>query len=737
MKHVLAALLSLIVIDSSAISASIVVLQNDHCGQGDGQLRVNASGGVPPYTYAWSSGGTYLIESNLSAGSYSVTVTDANSAQATANATVLAVDHSEQFAYYLSEWAPAEAYCPDQVQWTPFFRWSPSAGAFGPPPYTFDGIPPLEDPAQPGELYHVGIQGAAGEQVQLQFLDGNGCPGTFTVMAGYPVEWPETAILNVQGTCTGGSTGSITVAYPAELHHYSVGTEVRNMQDEIVVQGGYEWHGFQAATQVFSGLEAGDHRLIQRLTMAEGTMYYNACSEEVIVNIPDLGTACGNVNGMVYMDYNADCIMGTASAETRAPNALLEFTPGSYYTTATSGGAYSIDLPSGAYNVQQIATGIAQQCPPAPAPLSVSTGAQTINIADTALIPLDAVVMLASGPARPGFELHYAIQQRNSTPSSTGATSTVFTFDAAVSFIDATPAPSNVSGNMLTWNESALGAFQERSIQVRLQVPPNIGLIGTTLAASVAFSSANADADLTNNSASAFVVVTASLDPNEKVAGTSSHWSNDLYYIDVDQWVDYTLRFQNTGTDTAFTVIVTDTLPTTLDPASIQWGASSHSCLRSLSGQGILKFIFPNILLPDSNVNEAASHGFASFRIRPRLPLEPATEIENIANIFFDYNPPVITDPSVLTAEFSTGVAQRENSKIALAPVPASDELVVSSGDAMANVRILAADGREVMRMAGRSTQMSIDLSGLKSGAYLLSVELDNGTTARERFIKQ
>ena len=56
--------------------------------------------------------------------------------------------------------------------------------------------------------------------------------------------------------------------------------------------------------------------------------------------------------------------------------------------------------------------------------------------------------------------------------------------------------------------------------------------------------------------------------------------------------------------------------------------------------------------------NEAASHGFVSSGSSLcRSP--PGTVIENIANIYFDFNDPVITEPSVLVAEFSTGVEER------------------------------------------------------------------------------
>ena len=161
-------------------------------------------------------------------------------------------------------------------------------------------------------------------------------------------------------------------------------------------------------------------------------------------------------------------------------------------------------------------------------------------------------------------------------------------------------------------------------------------------------------------------------------------------------------------------------------------------CIRDSFKPGrVVEWFFDDINLPDSTTDLAGSQGFVKFRIRPVQPVLAGTVIENIANIYFDLNPPVITEPSVLVAEFSTGVDEQEGSAISLAPVPASDELIVSSGDALANVRILAADGREVMRMSARSTRVRIDLNGLKSGAYLLLAELENGTMARECFIKQ
>ncbi|MEM7369874.1 MAG: T9SS type A sorting domain-containing protein [Bacteroidota bacterium] len=110
--------------------------------------------------------------------------------------------------------------------------------------------------------------------------------------------------------------------------------------------------------------------------------------------------------------------------------------------------------------------------------------------------------------------------------------------------------------------------------------------------------------------------------------------------------LQYVINFQNTGTDTAFKVVLTDTLSTNLDVQSFRIETSSHPYRLEVEGLGqpVLHFHFDNILLPDSNVNEPASHGYIQFSIDhdPSIPL--GTEIENFADIYFDFNPPIRTN---------------------------------------------------------------------------------------------
>lgn len=135
--------------------------------------------------------------------------------------------------------------------------------------------------------------------------------------------------------------------------------------------------------------------------------------------------------------------------------------------------------------------------------------------------------------------------------------------------------------------------------------------------------------------------ISASYDPNEKCVKPVG--LTQFHYIGSSDILEYQINFQNTGNDTAFKVVIIDTLSQYLDVTSLETGAGSHPCIFEIYGQGILKWTFNNILLPDSNINEPASHGFVKFKAHQKQGNIHGTLIENRAEIIFDNNSPVIT----------------------------------------------------------------------------------------------
>ncbi len=141
--------------------------------------------------------------------------------------------------------------------------------------------------------------------------------------------------------------------------------------------------------------------------------------------------------------------------------------------------------------------------------------------------------------------------------------------------------------------------------------------------------------------------IVGSYDPNDKQGFPTGYKTE--HFIRQNQDLDYVIRFQNTGTDTAFLVTIRDTLSDVLDLPSIEFGGSSHAYEADIYGKNIVKFTFKNINLPDSFRNVAASQGFVKFRIKQKKDLAIGTKINNKADIYFDFNDPIITNSTLHT----------------------------------------------------------------------------------------
>ncbi len=136
--------------------------------------------------------------------------------------------------------------------------------------------------------------------------------------------------------------------------------------------------------------------------------------------------------------------------------------------------------------------------------------------------------------------------------------------------------------------------------------------------------------------------IVGSYDPNDKSASPVGVGPDN--YVSPNQSLQYFIRFQNTGNDTAFTVVIRDTLDLNLNIFSVTSGVASHPYSFQIAGPRVLEWRFDNILLVDSTTNEPESHGFVSFTVNQNPNLPYGTQILNKAGIYFDYNDAIITN---------------------------------------------------------------------------------------------
>lgn len=224
-------------------------------------------------------------------------------------------------------------------------------------------------------------------------------------------------------------------------------------------------------------------------------------------------------------------------------------------------------------------------------------------------------------------------------------------------------------------------------------------------------------------------------DPNDKTPSPQGVGEEHFIYDNTE--LEYLIRFQNTGSDTAFTIVVRDTISDYLDITSIQPGAASHSYTWRIYGDNVqaVEFTFNNIQLPDSFVNEVASHGFIKYRINQKAANSLGSIIQNTAAIYFDFNEPVFTnttfhtigedffDTAVITA-IPENATNAERVKIYPNPFTSSATFELPKSGT-SQLTISDALGRTVKTLNANADKIQLSSEGLAKGLYFYRVYTD------------
>ncbi len=223
------------------------------------------------------------------------------------------------------------------------------------------------------------------------------------------------------------------------------------------------------------------------------------------------------------------------------------------------------------------------------------------------------------------------------------------------------------------------------------------------------------------------------------------------HLIAEDTELEYLIHFQNTNTDTAFRLVVLDTLSPFLDPLTVVPGAASHPYVMELIDERTVRFTFTDIRLPSRMVDARASHGFVKFKVKQKLGNLPETQINNQAAIYINYELPVISNQTfnqisfdcflencmVTSVESPTG---EEQSRVKVSPNPFRNQTTISIEANQVqelNFQLFDQQGRLLRQENHRGNTFQFDRGSLAKGLYFFHLNDSQGATYSGKILIQ
>lgn len=285
---------------------------------------------------------------------------------------------------------------------------------------------------------------------------------------------------------------------------------------------------------------------------------------------------------------------------------------------------------------------------------------------------------------------------------------------------------STFSNNMLTFELNDFQNCETLSIPFYL---PGATPSGTQICFPVSISASN-DSDLSNNLDTICGIVLNSYDPNMKAVNQPEFIHPDIR----DRFV-YKVDFQNDGNFPALNVLIRDTMSVNLDLTTFKFLGSSHSGSHELdSTTREVRFIFNDINLESSDVNLEASQGYVIYEIQEKIGLVEGDAIENTAYIFFDFNPPIVTNTTINTNAYPLNLDKIVINEITMYPNPSSGHLKFSGADVQ-KVVVYDMLGQVVLTKSISNNAMT--LNGLNTGVYFVEMHTVNGVQTKKLVVRR
>jgi len=667
------------------INATIV---NDPCDNNNlGRILINANGGISPYQYAWNTGSTSTIISNLEPGTYSLTVTDGGGCTTIEEYEIL----------------------------------------------NLNAIPPMVQAEILSTCSGAGhaiaeVEGGSGE---LDVEWSNGEMGLEAFNLDYGENW--VSVTDTFG-CIAYDTVVITPIFDFELTTTFTSCDENDGTATVTGLGAvnlpsYVWSNGQM-TPTAVNLAVGGYSV----TVTDGE---TACKVHRNVYVEKDPICNVKINGYVYVDdVEPDCVQDGNTLPLKFIKVLLS---DGQMTFTDATGYYEFTAEVGTYIVTILTEeGVHEGICIDPIEVNASEWGQEYSGNDFYVKwgwKSDLEIKVSKLNARPGFEQTVRISLMNVGAVPRSGTLT-FVHPLVQEYLSSTPMEASYDSGIQTvsWDFEAIPPNTFWVYKAKLFTPVDTDL-GTPLDYEFYADPIGNDLTPENNQVECGITVTGSYDPNDKAVNPKGLGEEGIISMS-DSLLSYTVRFQNTGTDTAFTVLIRDTLDEDLLVQSVRPGPASHAYSLNVKDGNVLEFLFENILLPDSFINEPASHGFVIFDALIRRDAPYGTTLENRAGIYFDFNPPIITNTVVNTLEMINATKQIQAIEFSVFPNPSHERITIKH-DQSDSVKMTIYDLKGIPHQHHELERNihSINISQLPEGVYLIEMKGSKGS-AYQKLVK-
>lgn len=457
---------------------------------------------------------------------------------------------------------------------------------------------------------------------------------------------------------------------------------------------------------------------------------YCACPNPQNANIVTQLTSLlpNKISGTVKFNANDNnCATGL-----NFPNRRVNTTDGTYtYVSYTdTAGNYQILIPNVGNYTTSALTNLNTNFSSTPATITTTSAGYGVNYNNHNFCISSAtnytdlgVVMVLINQAIPGNTAQYKIWYTNHGSTNLSG-SIVLTFDnGKLSFNSASPTQNSTTANSITWNYTNLLPFESRYINLTFTVgiPPTVNM-NDELLFTVMANPISGDNNTANNTFSWNQIVRSSYDPNDKTVIQGE----TITQAQGNDYLVYVTRFQNSGTANATTVVIKETLDANLDWNTFEPIASSHTANIQLRNGNDLTYTFSNINLPYESANEPASHGWMAYKIKPKANFAVGEIASSESDIYFDYNPPIITN-TVTTEMVALSVNSELQNQFKVYPNPADNCFTIHlQNENKAAYELFDVNGK-LLQTAEVQSGTPIDIQQLQSGFYFITIQTEQG----------